>query len=315
MSSARTAKSSIAAVALGQLSNRPARNPGGAEARRSGRRQRFATHPARNAREDGAGRYGDAHGQGPWRTTATGQHARDFPLLHRSADLRHRAVAGHPAGRRRDVLLAAAGAISDITPPTVQVLVLLSGANAQVVADTVAAPIEQQVNGVENMLYMSSQCTNDGAYTLTVTFQLGTDLKLALVQVQNRVQLAMPQMPQQVQLQGINIKKKTPNILLVVNLFSPDGRYNDLYLSNYATICVRDELMRLAGVSDVSMLGERDYSIRAWLIPKLASRYMTAGDVVNAVQEQNNQVVSGQLNQPPAAAGANFSPPLPRLAD
>ncbi len=126
----------------------------------------------------------------------------------------------------------------NITPPTVEVLCSYPGANAQVVADTVAAPIEQQVNGVEGMLYMSSQCTNDGAYMLTVTFKLGTDLQLALVQVQNRVQLAMPQMPQQVSQQGVNIKKKTPNILLVVNLVSPKGRYDDLYLSNYATIRV-----------------------------------------------------------------------------
>ncbi|MEN6449623.1 MAG: multidrug efflux RND transporter permease subunit [Thermoguttaceae bacterium] len=199
----------------------------------------------------------------------------------------------------------------NITPPTVQVICSYPGASAQTVADTVAAPIEQQVNGVENMMYMSSQCTNDGSYVLTVTFELGTDLKLALVQVQNRVQLAMPQMPPQVQKQGVNIKKKTPNILLAVNLYSPDGRYDDLYLSNYATVYVRDELMRLPGVSDVGMLGERDYSSRAWLDPEqLAARNMTAGDVVTAVQEENNQVIAGQLNQPPAARGAQFQPTI-----
>ena len=202
----------------------------------------------------------------------------------------------------------------DITPPTVQVVCSYPGANAQTVADTVAAPIEQQVNGVENMLYMSSQCTNDGAYTLTVTFKLGTDLKLALVQVQNRVQLAMPQMPDQVQQQGINIKKKTPNILLAVNLYSPDGRYDGLYLSNYLMIYIRDEILRLPGVSDVNILGERDYSIRGWLDPeKLAARNMTASDVVAAVQEENNQVVSGQL-RPTAHRGRRAVPADPQRA-
>ena len=199
----------------------------------------------------------------------------------------------------------------DITPPTVQVSCSYPGANAQVVADTVAAPIEQQVNGVERMLYMSSQCTNDGAYVLTVTFDLGTDLKIALVQVQNRVQLAMPQLPSQVQQQGVTIKKKTPSILMAVSLFSPDDRYDALYMSNYATIHVRDELMRLPGVSDVTFLGERDYSIRAWLDPeKLQARSMTAGDVVNAIQEQNAQVVAGQLGQPPSADSLDFQPTL-----
>jgi multidrug efflux pump len=199
----------------------------------------------------------------------------------------------------------------DITPPTVQVSCSYPGANAQVVADTVAAPIEQQVNGVEGMLYMSSQSTNDGAYLLTVTFKLGTNLKIALVQVQNRVQLAMPQLPQQVQLQGVNIKKKTPGILLAVNLFSPDRRYDELYLSNYATLYLRDELLRLPGVSDVGVLGERDYSIRAWLDPeKLAARNLTAGEVVSAVQEQNNQVVSGQLGQPPSPSDQASQPTL-----
>src|SRR5215510_1139493 len=129
-----------------------------------------------------------------------------------------------------------------ITPPGVAVTINYPGASAQVVADTVAAPIEQQVNGVPGMLYMSSQMGNDGSYTLTVTFDVGTDLNTALVMVQNRVALAMPQLPTQVQMQGITIRKKTPDILNVVNLYSPDGRYDDLYLSNFATIYLKDEL-------------------------------------------------------------------------
>ena len=191
-----------------------------------------------------------------------------------------------------------------ITPPTVQVSINYPGASAQVVADTVAAPIEQQVNGVQGMLYMSSRMGNDGSYTLTVTFDIGTDLNTALVMVQNRVTLAMPLLPTSVQNQGITIKKKTPDILMVVNFFSPDGRYDDIYLSNYATIFVRDELLRVTGVSDINYLGQRDYSIRAWLDPqKLAARDMTGMDVAEAIRGQNLEAAAGQIGQPPAPSG------------
>src|SRR5437660_14036 len=139
-----------------------------------------------------------------------------------------------------------------ISPPSVQVSISYPGASAQVVADTVAAPIEQQVNGVEGMLYMSSQMGNDGSYTLTVTFEIGTDLNTALVMVQNRVALAQPQLPNPVQLQGITIKKKTPDLLMIVSFVSPDARYDDIYLSNFATIYVKDELLRVPGVSDIT---------------------------------------------------------------
>lgn len=195
----------------------------------------------------------------------------------------------------------------DITPPTVQVSASYPGANAQLVLDTVAAPIEQQVNGVENMLYMTSQCTNDGAYNLTVTFNLGTDLNIAQVLVQNRVSLAMPTIPSIVQQQGVAVLKKSPSIMMIINLVSPDRRYDNLYLSNYATIQMRDELLRLPGVGDVTFLGQRNYSMRAWLNPEeLATRNMTAGDVVNALQEQNIQVAAGQVGQQPVPSGQNF---------
>jgi multidrug efflux pump len=201
-----------------------------------------------------------------------------------------------------------------ITPPGVSVSIRYPGASAQVVSDTVAAPIEQQVNGVPGMLYMSSQCGNDGSYTLTVTFDLDVDLNTALVMVQNRVNLAMPQLPNDVQMQGITIKKKTPDILLVVNFFSPDGRYDDIYLSNYAYINVRDELFRVEGVSDINILGERDYSIRAWLDPqKLASRDMTPLEVAAAIRSQNVEAPAGQVGQPPIASGQPFQLPMDTL--
>ena len=201
-----------------------------------------------------------------------------------------------------------------ITPPGVAVTINYPGASAPVVADTVAAVIEQQVNGVEGMLYMSSQMGNDGSYTLTVTFDIGTDVNTALVMVQNRVALAMPQLPPEVQHQGITIRKKTPDMLMIVNFFSPDDRYDDIYLSNFATIFVRDELLRVYGVSDINYMGQRDYSIRAWLDPqKLASRGMTAMDVANAIRSENVDAPAGRVGQPPASFGQPFQLPVDTL--
>ncbi len=201
-----------------------------------------------------------------------------------------------------------------IAPPTVIVSINYPGASSQVVADTIGAPVEQQVNGIEGMLYMSSFSANDGTYSLTVTFDLGVDLNTALVMVQNRVALALPQLPDTVQMQGITIRKKTPNILMVVNFYSPHGRYDDIYLSNYATINVRDELLRIEGVSDITYLGQRDYSIRAWLDPQLlASRDITASEVSDAIQSQSLAAPIGQINQQPSPPARAFQNPLDTL--
>src|ERR1700722_2872670 len=194
-----------------------------------------------------------------------------------------------------------------ITPPGISISISYPGASAQIVADTVAAPIEQQVNGVEGMLYMSSQMGNDGSYALSVTFEIGTDLNTALVMVQNRIALAMPQLPTEVQLQGITIRKKTPDILQVISFYSPNQRYNDLYLSNFATIYIRDELLRVDGVSDINYFGERDYSIRVWLDPqKIAAYNITAMDVTAAVQAQNLEVAPGRIGQSPTDKRRSF---------
>jgi len=192
----------------------------------------------------------------------------------------------------------------EIAPPTVVVTASYPGANAQVVADTVSTPIEQQINGVENMLYMSSQCTNDGNMRLTVTFKLGTNLDIAEVQVQNRVAIAQSQLPPEVNALGVTVKKSSPDITLVVQLFSPDNRYSQLYISNYALQQVRDPLARLPGVGDIFLFGARDYSMRIWLDPqKLAARNITVGDVVTAVQEQNVQVAAGIVGAQPLPPG------------
>jgi len=201
-----------------------------------------------------------------------------------------------------------------IVPPTVQVRASYPGASAQVVADTVAAPIEQQVNGVEGMLYLSSTSSGDGSYALTVTFEVGTDLDLAQVQVQNRVAIAEPLLPEDVRRQGLSTKKQSTNILLVVSLTSPDNSVDDVYLSNYATLSMRDELGRVEGVGDVTVIGGGAYSMRVWLDPeRLKARDLTTQDVVAALREQNVQVAAGQLGQPPAVAGQQFQYTLTTL--
>jgi multidrug efflux pump len=194
-----------------------------------------------------------------------------------------------------------------IVPPTIQVTASYPGASAQMLSDTVAQPIEAQVNGVEGMIYMSSTCTNNGQYNLTVSFRVGTDVHTALMLVQTRVQLAMPQLPPTVQRQGVNVQQRSPNILLAVNLVSPDGRYDPLYLSNYAQINIFDELSRSPGVGLVSFLGQRQYSMRAWIDPqKLASLDITASEVVDAIRQQNIEVASGNIGQQPVPQGQQY---------
>ncbi|MFA6232128.1 MAG: efflux RND transporter permease subunit [Rhodanobacter sp.] len=195
----------------------------------------------------------------------------------------------------------------DVVPPTVVVRAAYPGANPKVIAETVATPLEEQINGVEGMLYSSSQATSDGALTLTVTFALGTDLNTAQVDVQNRVAQALPKLPEEVQRLGVTTQKSSPDLTMVVHLTSPDQRYDMLYLSNYARLHVKDVLGRLNGVGDVQIFGAGEYSMRVWLDPqKLASRGLTTGDVVNAIREQNVQVAAGALNAPPGPGTSAF---------
>ncbi len=195
----------------------------------------------------------------------------------------------------------------EVVPPTVVVRANFPGANPKVIGETVAAPLEQAITGVENMLYMSSQSTADGKITLTITFALGTDLDNAQVQVQNRVTRTEPKLPEEVTRIGITVDKASPDLTMVVHLTSPDKRYDMLYLSNYAILNIKDELARLGGVGDVQLFGMGDYSLRVWLDPnKTASRNLTATDVVTAIREQNRQVAAGQLGAPPSPSATSF---------
>jgi multidrug efflux pump subunit AcrB len=190
-------------------------------------------------------------------------------------------------------ILAFTGQIHADARPTIVVETVYPGANAQVVADAVAAPIEQQVKGVDKMLYLRSRCTNDGTYSLTITFAPGVDLNVAQVLVQNRVSLAEPALPDLVRRNGVTVKKKSPGILMLINVFSPDDSRDAIYLSNYATLQLKDELLRVPGVSDIGLLGQRDYSLRLWLDrDKLVAYNLKTTDVVQAIEKQKTQVVA-----------------------
>lgn len=194
-----------------------------------------------------------------------------------------------------------------ITPPTVQLTTNYPGANARDVADTVAAPIEQEINGVENMMYMSSTSSADGSYSLTITFEIGTNLADAQVLVQNRLALAEPRLPEEVRRQGVTVKRQSSNIILAISLTSPSGAYDGLFLSNYATLRLRDDLSRVPGVGDVWVRGVGAYAMRIWIDPdKLAARQLTTKDVTDALARQNVQVAAGQIGQPPNPAGQAF---------
>ncbi|MDB6031808.1 MAG: transporter, hydrophobe/amphiphile efflux family, partial [Verrucomicrobiales bacterium] len=190
----------------------------------------------------------------------------------------------------------------EVVPPTIVVMATYPGANPKTISETVAAPLEQAVNGVENSLYMSSQATGDGVMTLTVTFKLGTDIDKAQVQVQNRVSQALPKLPEEVRRLGVTTTKQSPDLTMVVHLFSPNGRYDDVYIRNYATLQVKDVLARIQGVGSVQVFGSGDYAMRIWLNPdKVAAKGLTASDVVNAIREQNVQIAAGGIGQQPVS--------------
>src|SRR3954470_15412098 len=215
------------------------------------------------------------------------------------------------------VVIFLAGAVSifllpiseypEVVPPSVVVRAVYPGANPRVIAESVATPLEEQINGVEDMLYMSSQATSDGVLTLTVTFRVGTDVDLAQVQVQNRVSQALPRLPDEVRQLGVTTVKSSPNFIMVVHLLSPDNRYDVTYLRNYGLLQVKDVLARIPGIGQVQVFGGGDYSMRVWLDPgKVAARGLAASDVVNAIREQNVQVAAGVVGGPPMPVPVDY---------
>jgi multidrug efflux pump len=195
----------------------------------------------------------------------------------------------------------------EVVPPTIVVRATYPGANPKTIAETVASPLEQAINGVEDSLYMFSQATGDGVMTLTVTFKLGTDIDKAQVQVQNRVSQSLPKLPEDVRRLGVTTVKQSPDLTMVVHLFSPNGRYDEVYLRNYATLQVKDVLARIPGAGDVEVFGSGDYAMRVWLNPdKIAARNLTASDIVNAIREQNVQVAAGAIGQQPVSRPVDF---------
>jgi hydrophobe/amphiphile efflux-1 (HAE1) family protein len=195
----------------------------------------------------------------------------------------------------------------EVVPPSIVVRAIYPGANPRVLSEAVATPLEEQINGVENMLYMSSQATSDGVLTLTVTFRVGTDVDLAQVQVQNRVSQALPRLPEEVRQLGVTTVKSSPNFIMVVHLVSPDHRYNDVYLRNYGLLQIKDVIARIPGIGQVQVFGGGDYAMRIWLDPgKVAARGLTAGDVVSAIREQNVQVAAGVVGAPPMPVPVDY---------
>ena len=195
----------------------------------------------------------------------------------------------------------------EVVPPQIVVRAVYPGANPKTISETVAVPLELQINGVENALYISSQSTSDGVMTLTVTFKLGTDIDKAQVLVQNRVSQALPKLPEEVRRLGVLTIKSSPDLTMVVHLISKDGRYDDIYVRNYATLQVKDVLARVKGVGQVSVFGSGDYAMRVWLDPqKVAAKSMTAKQVVDAIREQNVQVAAGAVGQQPVSGPVPF---------